>query len=62
MVRHRHTVRLATLLIADGEESLRTMPLRDLTRLRLAEDAAAGDLDDRFAAVTDRMDRGPEPG
>lgn len=46
MVRHREAVRLATLLISDGDESLRTMPLRDLTRQRLAEDVDAGDLDD----------------
>lgn len=46
MVRHREAVRLATLLISDGDESLRTMPLRDLTRQRLAEDVDSGDLDD----------------
>lgn len=46
MIRHRRAVRLATLLITDGDESLRTMPLRDLTRQRLAEDVDNGDLDD----------------
>lgn len=46
MIRHRRAVRLATLLISDGDESLRTMPLRDLTRQRLAEDVDNGDLDD----------------
>lgn len=46
MVRHRQAVRLATLLINDGDESLRTMPLRDLTRQRLGEDVDNGDLDD----------------
>lgn len=98
MVRHRQAVRLATLLISDGDDSLRTMPLRDLTRQRLAEDVASGDLDDldldavhvasvsltygyvlyrerfahelgiavtelddRFAAIADRMYQGLEP-
>lgn len=46
MIRHRQAVRLATLLISDGDESLRTMPLRDLTRQRLAQDVDNGDLDD----------------
>lgn len=46
MIRHRRAVRLATLLVSDGDESLRTMPLRDQTRQRLAEDVDNGDLDD----------------
>lgn len=46
MIRHREAVRLATLLVSDGDESFRSMPLRDRTRQRLAEDVENGDLDD----------------
>lgn len=46
MIRHRRAVRLATLLVTDGDTSLRTMPLRDATLRHLADDVASGGLDD----------------
>lgn len=46
MIRHRRAVHLATLLMGDGDTSLRTMPLREATQRRLREDVASGDLDD----------------
>lgn len=46
MIRHRRAVQLATLLVEDGDTSLRTMPLRAATQERLAADVASGDLDD----------------
>lgn len=46
MIRHRQAVQLATLLVADRDPSLRTMPLRAVTQRRLAADVAGGALDD----------------
>nr|MBP9051795.1 TetR/AcrR family transcriptional regulator [Ilumatobacteraceae bacterium] len=46
MIGHRQAVRLATLLLVDGDESLRVMPLREATRARLTRDVANGDLAD----------------
>ena len=46
MIKDRQAVRLATLLVVDGDESLRVMPLREGTRARLASDVADGDLAD----------------
>ncbi|HEU5085184.1 MAG TPA: helix-turn-helix domain-containing protein [Acidimicrobiales bacterium] len=46
MVRHRQAVQLATLLVADRDPSLRTMPLRAVTQRRLAADVASGAIDD----------------
>lgn len=46
MIRHRQAVQLATLLVADRDPSLRTMPLRAVTQRRLAADVASGALDD----------------
>ncbi len=45
MVRHRRAVRLATLLVCDGDRTLRTMPLREATLALLERDVAAGGLD-----------------
>jgi AcrR family transcriptional regulator len=45
MVRHRRAVRLATLLVCDGDRSLRTMPLREATRALLERDVADGELE-----------------
>jgi AcrR family transcriptional regulator len=44
MVKHRHAVRLVTLLVLDGDRELRTMPLRQVTTERLREDLEAGTL------------------
>ena len=44
MVRHRRAVRLATLLICDGDRELRTMPLRDDTLALLRRDIDQGEL------------------
>ena len=46
MVRHRRAVSLATLLVQDGDRSLRTMPLREGTLRVLERDVAEGHLDD----------------
>ena len=46
MVRHRRAVSLATLLVQDGDRSLRTMPLREETLRALKRDIAEGQLDD----------------
>ena len=46
MVRHRRAVSLATLLVQDGDRSLRTMPLREVTLRALERDVAEGHLDD----------------
>lgn len=46
MVRHRRAVSLATLLVQDGDRSLRTMPLREDTLQVLEHDVAEGHLDD----------------
>ncbi len=44
MIRHRRAVRLATLLICDGDRELRTMPLRDDTLALLRRDVDQGEL------------------
>lgn len=46
MVRHRRAVGLATLLVQDGDRSLRTMPLREGTLKVLQRDVEEGHLDD----------------
>jgi AcrR family transcriptional regulator len=46
MVRHRRAVKLVTLLVQDGDTSLRTMPLREGTHHVLARDVEQGHLDD----------------
>jgi len=46
VVRHRRAVSLATLLVQDGDRSLRTMPLRADTLRVLERDVAEGHLDD----------------
>ena len=46
MVRHRRAVGLATLLVQDGDRSLRTMPLREVTLQALERDVEEGHLDD----------------
>lgn len=45
MVRHRRAVGLVTLLVQDGDRSLRTMPLRDGTLEALERDVDEGLLD-----------------
>lgn len=45
MVRHRRAVRLATLLVCDGDRSLRTMPLREATLALLERDVADAELE-----------------
>lgn len=46
MVRHRRAVNLVTLLVQDGDKSLRTMPMREGTLQVLARDVEQGHLDD----------------
>ncbi len=46
MVRHRRAVGLATLLVQDGDLSLRTMPLRESTLQVLQRDVDQGHLDE----------------
>jgi len=46
MVRHRRAVNLVTLLVQDGDKSLRTMPMREGTLHVLARDVEQGHLDD----------------
>ncbi len=46
MVRHRRAVNLVTLLVQDGDTSLRTMPMREGTHHVLARDVDQGHLDD----------------
>lgn len=46
MVRHRRAVSLVTLLVLDGDPSLRTMPLREGTLGVLRRDVEEGHLDD----------------
>ncbi len=46
MVRHRRAVSLVTLLVLDGDRSLRTMPLREGTHGVLRRDVEDGHLDD----------------
>lgn len=46
MVRHRRAVNLVTLLVQDGDTSLRTMPMREDTLHVLERDVEQGHLDD----------------
>lgn len=46
MVRHRRAVNLVTLLVQDGDKSLRTMPMREGTLHVLGRDVEEGHLDD----------------